>query len=106
MATAYKKEKESHKKLLEMLSKHFSEDEDEILDEEMEDEMEMDEMNPTQRSKKLKRRTPMLDMGDEDDIEFDEDEDEEEDDEKKSLDKEKRKDLAVMVIAKKAGKKR
>lgn len=105
MADSYKKEKQAHKKLLEMLSRHFSEDEDEILDEEMEDVEEMEDMNPTPRSKKLKRRTPMLDM-DEEEIEFDEDDDEEEEDEPKSLDKEKRKDLAVMVIAKKAGKKK
>ena len=102
MAESYKKEKQAHKKLLEMLSRHFSEDEDEILDEEIED---MEEMAPTPRSRKLKRRTPMMDMDDEE-IEFDEDEDEEEEDEPKSLDKEKRKDLAVMVIAKKAGKKK
>lgn len=105
MADSYKKEKQAHKKLLEMLSRHFSEDEDEILDDEMEDIEEMEEMNPTPRSKKLKRRTPMLDMDDEE-IDFDEDEDEEDEDEPKSLDKEKRKDLAVMVIAKKAGKKK
>lgn len=118
----YKKEKKLHDQLLEMLKKHFVEDEQDILEDEMEDEMKpMPKYQGMKRGKKLgemKEEDPDMDYegeedfygqdGDDDyfeDLTEDEDDEEGEEDEM-NLPKEKRKNLAILVISKKAGKKR
>lgn len=106
-----KEEKEKHDELMKLLQKHFSEDEQEIGDEE---DMEGDEMKLIKEMMSLHGEEKDLDesgdvnYGDEESpYEKDEDEDEsEEEDEEEKLSKDKRKQLAIMVVAKKAGKKR
>lgn len=117
----YKKERKLHEELLDMLKKHFMDDEGEIVDEELEDMKEMPKFQGLKKGKKLG------DMSEEEDSDMDyesgesaygkkgeddeyfedltEDEDEDEEDEM-NLPKEKRKNLAILVISKKAGKKR
>jgi hypothetical protein len=108
-----KQEKGEHDDLMKLLKKHFSEDEEEI---EGEEDMEGDETNLMKEMMSVHgEQTDLdesgdIDYGDEEshyekDQEADEEE-EEEDDEDKKLSKDKRKQLAIMVVAKKAGKKR
>lgn|SRR5690554_1702559 len=114
----YKKEKKLHDQLLEMLKKHFVEDEQEILEDDLDEEMKpMTKYVGMKRGKKLgkmKDEDPDMDYeGEEDfygqdgDDDYFEDLTEEEDEEDEmNLPKEKRKNLAILVISKKAGKKR
>lgn len=109
----YKEEKKSHEDLIELLKKHFFEDEMEIKDEEME------EMKPMSKKMGMKRgksydaddsdmeyegEEDMYDSEGVDDDYYDEmmDESEEEDEEPK-LSKDKRKKMAVVLVTKKAG---
>lgn len=109
MASKAKEEKKVHDKLLKLLREHFSEDEDEIAEEEQE---EMEEMKPMKRNMALRRS---YDFGgyDEDDDEmedeyaegFEEDEDEDEDEGYGKPSKDQRKQMAVVLVTKKAGRK-
>jgi len=115
----YKKEKKLHDQLLEMLKKHFVEDEQEILEDDLDEEMKpMPKNMGMKRGKKLGAMTeedPDMDYegaedfygqdGDDDYFEDLTEEDEDEENEM-NLPKEKRKNLAILVISKKAGKKR
>ena len=126
MKSDYKKEKTIHNSLLKMLKKHFREDEDEMLDDEKEDEdgrfvqFEFDLSGPNRRKdgddpdKEYDDEDEPYDSEGADDgyyndlMDSDEDdmmEDEEEDDEDENgkLGKEKRKKMAMVVLAKKAG---
>jgi len=107
MASKAMEEKKVHDKLLKLLREHFSEDEGEIAEEEQE---EMEEMKPMKRNMAL-RRPYDYDSSDEDDeMEdeyaegFEEDEDEEEEDYRKPS-KDQRKQMAVVLVTKKAGRK-
>ena len=82
-------EKKDHDKLIELIKKHFMKDEEDMYDDEQED----NEDYPEEAREEAEDRHM-------DDYE---DEDEDEDDEK--LSKQKRKDLAILVVGKKAGRK-
>lgn len=107
MADKYRKEKKVHNELLDLLKEHFLEDEEEILDEEEDDEG-VDSLTSKGGI------DPDLDydsdeemfQGEDDDYynELMEEQDEEEDEETPgSLDKDHRKNLAIVVLTKKAG---
>lgn len=116
MATKYKEEKKVHDDLLELLKKHFFEDEMEIKDEEQE---EMEEMKPMSKNMGMKRGKSY--GADDSDMDFEEEEDmyesegkdddyydemrdeSEEEYEEPELDKDRRKRMAVVLVTKKAG---
>lgn len=111
----YKEEKKVHSDLIDLLKKHFFEDEMEIKDEEME------EMKPMSKKMGMKRgksygsedsdieyegEEDMYESEGEDDDYYDKmmDESEEEDEEEEpKLSKDKRKKMAVVLVTKKAG---
>ena len=93
------KEKKIHDKLLRLLGKHFDEDEEDMLDEEMggygededyEDDMEMED--------------DLYDDRMDDDDMMEEEEEEEEEEFGGKLPKDKRKGLAIVIMQKKLGK--
>lgn len=122
----FEKEKKVHDRLLNLLKEHFTEDEREIL----EGGEAMDDMKPMSHYEKMKRGRIFGgedpdELMDEDQDQEDEEEDEEyrgkgrdddyyedlmenenDTDEDEKLPKEKRKDLAILVLTKKAGRKR
>jgi hypothetical protein len=115
----YYKEKKEHTKLLDMLKKHFSQDEDEMYDEDMEEEGEDDGFGDPMKTFHQKNReytsddsSQMYDVNvpsDEDHYDTeDEDEDEEEEDDygKHRASKADRKNLSIMMLSKKIGKNR
>lgn len=93
MKTAFKKEKNEHEKLLELLQKHFFEDEQDLLEDNDEEDEDEDEDGFLKR----------MNQSEDEDEEEEENEDEEEDeDEMNGIDKDKRKNLAILLITKKA----
>lgn len=112
----YKEEKKAHSDLIDLLKKHFFEDEMEIKDEEEE---EMEEMKPMSKNMGMKRgksygsdsdmeyegEEDIYDSEGEDDDYYDKmmEESEEEDEEEPKLSKDKRKKMAVVLVTKKAG---
>lgn len=107
----YKDEKKAHEALLKLLKEHFTEDEDEILQDE-----DSDEMNPMNKFREMKDREMDEDFEEDDEDEesegaddegyediFDEREGGEDDEDEKKLSKDKRKDLAVLIVTKKSG---
>lgn len=111
---AARKEKKEHDKLLDLLKKHFMEDEFEMMDDED------DEMKPMSKMMGLKRgksygdsQEPDMDYegleedydqeGEDDEYYEDLMEGEDEDESPKKLDKDARKNLAIVLITKKAG---
>jgi len=111
----YKEEKKVHGDLLDLLKKHFFEDEMEIKDEEF------DEMKPMSKKMGMKRGKQY--DADDSDIDFEGEEDmydsegvdddyydkmmdeseDEEEDEESELSKDKRKKMAIVLVTKKAG---
>lgn len=99
----YKKEKREHRDLLKKLKAHFSEDEEDIKDQMMEEDegaMEMDERMPRGEYEEYDDEYGGDEM--EEEVEY-EDEEEMDDEE---MPKKDRKDLAVMIMAKKLGKRK
>lgn len=113
----YKEEKEVHDNLLNLLKEHFFEDEMEIADEEEGDLMKpMSKMMGLKRGKKSVADDDMEYEGDDEsyesegedddyyeDLMEDQEEESEEEDEERNLSKDKRKNMAIVLVTKKAG---
>ena len=97
MKKPHEKEKMVHDKLLQLLKEHFSEDEQEMMEDD-ESEMAPDMFSPISEMEEGD-----YDSEGADDEEYEGMEDDDEEEEPEGLDKDKRKRLAVMVITKKAG---
>lgn len=113
MKKSYNEEKIEHHDLMEMLRRYFSQNEDGM---QYEDDMEGDDVDSMEEmisphedeENQIKTRRSLDSKHEEDmfDDSYDESEDDESEEDDKKLSKDKRKQLSIMVIGKRVGKKR